>query len=150
MTTINLADIYLGNLNQNGNLQKQASLSRTAGCCLEVELTHEDCKKARIHATSKCGIAVGIVKRRDWHLTEGDVFETAQNQLVIIHLKVQKLMVLSVSDEPSGCALALIHLGHVLGNQHLPILVTSNKIYLQLATDHTRIEALIKGLIFRD
>ncbi|MEM9007146.1 MAG: urease accessory protein UreE [Cyanobacteria bacterium P01_F01_bin.86] len=143
MTAINLADTYLGNLTTDLNLQNQVALSRTAGCCLEVALTHADRKKARIHAVSQCGAAVGIIKKRDWLLTEGDVFETEQKQLVIVHLEVQKLMVLSVSKDQSGQALALIHLGHTLGNQHYPILVSQDKIYIQLTSDHARIEAMI-------
>ena len=145
MTAINLVDTYLGNLTKDLKLQKQVEQCRSAGRCWEVELTYADSKKARIHAVAQCGVAVGIVKARDWLLTEGDVFENAQKQLVVIHLEVQKLMVLSCSNEHSGQALKLIHLGHTLGNQHYPILVTQDKIYIQLTSEHARVEDMIRG-----
>lgn len=146
MTAIALANIYRGNLTQDADLQKQVAQSRAAGRCLEVELTDSDRQKARIHAVTQCGTAVGIVKKRDWLLTEGDVFATAQKQLIIVHLEASKLMVLSFANEPTGYALALIHLGHVLGNHHYPILVAPDRIYIQLTTDHTRLEDTIHRL----
>lgn len=143
--TIHLAKTYLGNLTQDTNLKAQVELRQAAGDCFEVMLTAQDQKKARIHTTATCGAAIGIIKNRDHCLAEGDVIETPEHQLVVVHLEAQQLMVLSLADEQPGYALALIHLGHTLGNHHYPIIVTPDKIYIQLKDDFASPEQLLKA-----
>ncbi|MBD2773855.1 urease accessory protein UreE [Iningainema tapete] len=138
-----LAQTYLGNVNETAILAERIDKARTAGCCLEVELSQTDCGKARIHAHSSCGTAVGIIKSRDWLLREGDVFETQQG-LLLIHLQHQKVMVLSFNESVGVSAIELIHLGHVLGNHHWAILVRERKIYIQLTADMEVVESTIR------
>ena len=42
-------------------------------------------------------------------------------------------------------AIKLIHLGHTLGNQHYPITIQQDKIYIQLRTDAEAIERTVRG-----
>lgn len=135
-----VADRYLGNIQKNAELSRQL----TTKTCLEVHLSQSDCVKGRIHAHTDSGVTVGIIKSRELSLQEGDVFQTKSGKLVSIHLQPQKLMVLSFSTSTTDTLPAkLIHLGHVLGNHHWPIIVRKNKIYLQLAVDAALMEATI-------
>jgi urease accessory protein len=144
MTTIDLACTYLGNYLNNQELQQKVEAARAAGCCLEIELNQNDQAKSRIYAKSTSNIAVGIIKERGRILFDGDVFKTQQQKLLVVHLKNCELIALSCSSEQPGYALALIHLGHTLGNHHYPILVTKDKIYVQLVTDKDIIETTIQ------
>jgi urease accessory protein len=140
-----LAQHYLGNLSSNPDLQEQVHSTQHADMLLEVHLQDTDRAKGRIHAHTTTGEAVGIIKGRDRTLREGDVFKTENGQLLLIHLNAQKVMVLSFSGNATGHELALIHLGHTLGNHHWSILVKDDRIYVEMAADPIVMETTIKA-----
>ncbi len=135
-----VANQYLGNSQENVELSQRLSTE----AFLEVHLSQSDCAKGRIHAHTDSGVAVGIIKSREFSLQEGDIFQTESGKLVSIHLQPQKLMVLSFSDAATDALPArLVHLGHVLGNHHWPIIVQKDRIYIQLAIDTAVMESTI-------
>lgn len=142
---ITIAQTFLGNTLKDAALRDRVEQSRRTGECLEVELTQNDSLKSRIHAQASNGNTVGIIKERGWLVTEGDVFETDLKQLLVIHLQAQKVMVLRCDPAQPASALTLIHLGHVLGNHHYPILVATDCIFVQLVADQQVIEATIEN-----
>jgi urease accessory protein len=145
MNTIDLAQTYLGNYLSNQALQQKVEAARAAGCCLEIELNQDDQAKSRIYTKSSSNIAVGIIKERGRALRDGDVFKSQQERLLVVHLRAYELMAISFSNEQPGHALALIHLGHTLGNHHYPILVTKDRIYIQIITDKNLVEEIIQN-----
>lgn len=134
-----IANQYLGNIHENTELSQRL----TRETCLKVHLSQSDRVKGRIHVHTNSGVAVGIIKSRELFLQQGDVFQTESGKLVLIHLQPEKLMVLSFSSSTADIPAKLIHLGHVLGNHHCPIIVRQNKIYLQLTVDAALMEATI-------
>ena len=142
--TIEIAQTYLGNLAEDTSLAQRAKSARDRQQCIEVSLTQSDRAKGRIQAQSTSGVTVGIIKSRDWSLRQGDVFITKSGSLLLIHLQEQRLMVLSFTEPAADLAIELVHLGHVLGNQHCPIIIRNRKIYLQPTGDTAIIEATIK------
>lgn len=140
-----LAETYLGNLTENAALSERIERACQEERFLEVYISETDSRKGRIYAHSTSGIDVGIVKSRDWLLREGDVLETAQGKLLLIHLRLQKVLVISFPETVSNHPIELIHLGHVLGNHHWPIIVKYNKIYVELITDAEVVESTIRN-----
>ncbi|MBH8560904.1 urease accessory protein UreE [Nostoc sp. CENA67] len=138
-----LAQIYLGNSLENVSLSERIEKARSSALFLEVHISQTDNRKGRIHTHSTTGIAVGIVKNRDWSLREGDVLETEQGKLLLIHLQDEKVMVLTFTQPVTQHPIKLIHLGHVLGNHHWPIILQNNKLYVQLVADVEVIESTI-------
>lgn len=143
--TIEIAQTYLGNLKEDASLALRVKTARDLKQCLEVSLSQSDRGKGRIQARSTSGTTVGIIKNRDWSLRQGDVFVTESGNLLLIHLQEQRLMVLSFTEPVEDCAIELVHLGHVLGNQHCPIIIRERKIYLQPTGDTAIIESTIKN-----
>ncbi|MBP5971761.1 urease accessory protein UreE [Brasilonema sp. CT11] len=139
-----LAEIYLGNSKENVSLSEQIEKARSSALCWEVHISQTDSRKGRIHAHTTTGVAVGIVKSRDWALREGDVLETEEGKLLLVHLQEQKVMVLSFTKPVTEHAIKLIHLGHVLGNHHWPIIVQDGKLYVQLAADVEVMESTVR------
>lgn len=140
-----LAQTYLGNSLADVSLSERIAKARSSELCLEVHISQTDNRKGRIHTHSSNGVAVGIVKNRDWSLQEGDVLETEQGKLLIVHLQDEKVMVLSFSQPVTQHPIELIHLGHVLGNHHWPIIVQNNKLYVQLVADIEVMETTIRN-----
>jgi len=140
-----LAQTYIGNWIRDSSLTKRVEQASTENNCLEVYLSQSDSFKGRIHAQSTSGEMIGIVKERHWLLTEGDVFETERGQLLIVHLEVQKVMVLSFTDEAKGNEIQLVHLGHTIGNHHWPLLIQGDKIYVQLSADIEVMESTVRS-----
>ncbi len=114
---------------------------------MEITLQFSDRHKGRIHAYTDSNLAVGIIKSRDRALQYRDLFKTNSGKLVLIHLPEAELLVIDRSTLEANVAPAkLIHLGHVLGNHHYPIAIQDNQIYVQLVTNKTSIEKLLKDL----
>ncbi|MDE5082212.1 MAG: urease accessory protein UreE [Trichodesmium sp. St15_bin1_1] len=141
--TREIAETYLGNLTKDANLAQRVETAYTLNNCLETYLSQTDSGKGRILAESTSGTIVGIIKSRDWSICEGDVFITKSGKLLLIHLQEERLMVLSFSEPVENHAIELVHLGHVLGNHHWPIIIKKNRIYVQLIVDSGIIEATI-------
>ena len=129
-----IASTWLGNYNIDATLTRQIEQERIANNCLEVYLHPDNNFKGRIYARSTSGVAVGIIKERDRVLNSGDVFRTETGLLLIVHIEAQKVIVISFTGEVGDHALELIHLGHVLGNHHYPIVLEAGKIYVELVS----------------
>ncbi len=139
-----IANTWLGNYNIDATLARQIEQERVAGGCLEVYLHPDNNSKGRIYARSTSGVAVGIIKEREVSLNSGDVFKTEQGRLLVVHIKAQTVIVISFVGEVGDRALELIHLGHVLGNHHYPILLNAGKIYVELVAPFEVIAATIE------
>lgn len=139
-----LTQSYLGNSIEDATLAEQIEKARFSGRYLEVHISQTDSRKGRIHAHTTSGVTVGIVKSRDWSLRDGDVLETEQGRLLLVHLQEQKVIVLRFTEPVVDGAIALIHLGHVLGNHHWPIIVQDRKLYVELVVDPEVVESTIR------
>lgn len=155
MTVTEIAQSYLGNCFEDSSLYEQVKFAQASSRCLEVELSEADCAKSRIHLKLKPDFEIGIVKERGWNLKEGDVFQTAGDRLLLIHLDPQQFITLSFPETSPDTMrpeflLSLIHLGHSLGNHHCPILMVGDKIYIQLAANREVIESTIQAMNIPD
>lgn len=139
-----LAQTYLGNSIKDASLAERIEKARDSGRCLEIRISQTDSRKGRIHAHTTSGVTIGIVKSRDWLLQDGDVLETEQGRLLLVRLQEQKVIVLRFTEPVTDRAIELIHLGHVLGNHHWPIIVQDRQLYIELAVDAQVIEATIR------
>lgn len=143
---VEIAQTYLGNLTEDSSLAARVYLACQQASCLNVCLSYGDRNKGRVQAHSTSGVAIGIIKSRDWSMRSADVFITEAKQLVVIHLQEQKMLVLSFEQPVTASATELVHLGHILGNHHYPITIANQKIYLQPGADLAIVEQTIKQL----
>ena len=141
-----VAEVYLGNIEQDAKLAQEVIEARETNSLLEVSLSKSDRVKGRIFTQSK-GLAIGIVRDRALKLREGDVFQTQNNYLLLIHLETETLMVLDLTHlTNSNAAVQLVRLGHLLGNQHYSIQIEAAKIYVRVPTDSRVITKMIEDL----
>ena len=144
-----IADRYLGNINEDRDLASQVALDHKQNSCLDVSIERQDCCKGRIFAQvdSNSEQSVGIIKGRDWTLRDGDVLMTQNQQRVLVHIKRQQVIALQFDRKAYNSPVKLLSLGHTLGNQHWPITLQGETLYIELATDAQRIEATIQEII---
>ena len=131
-----VAQIYLGNIHQNQALAGQIAEAKANQKLLEVNLHQSDRAKGRISCKSTSGVAIGIIKSRKLKIKSGDVYQTDKNYLLLVKLLAEEVLVLSIPQEDRDITTKLVQLGHLLGNQHYPIQVKDNKIYVQLHSNH--------------
>ena len=144
MMSIDCIKNYHGNYFAMPELEHDLAQARANHRLMEIELVQTDQKKSRIYAKTASGEAIGLLKKRDWQLTSGDVFQLEDNRFLLISIKAQPLMTLSFETQQSIDPLKLIHLGHTLGNHHHPIVVTAEKIYIQINENADTLESKIK------
>lgn len=142
-----VAQKYLGNIKQNLKLIEQVNQAKKANKYLEVLLQESDRAKGRILTKSVSGVSIGIIKNRELRLKSGDVLETEAGNLLVIKVQEEKTMVLSFTFTATNeQVLELVKLGHLLGNNHYPIKIQDNKIYVRLVTNPKVIEKNLKQL----
>lgn len=138
-----VAQIYLGNIDQNHDLAELVARET----CLKVCLKQSDRQKGRIHTYINEDLAVGIVKSRDRFLQSGDVFQTESGKLLLVHIQEQKLLVLDLSNlQDNVAATELVRLGHILGNHHYGIAIQNKKVYVKINTEPKIIDKTIADL----
>ncbi len=142
-----VAQIYLGNIYQNQTLAERITKARTNQQLLEVNLNQSDHAKGRISCTSTSGVAIGIIKSRSLKIRTGDVYQTEPNNLLLIRLISAEVLILSLPPANNDTASQLVQLGHLLGNQHYPIQIHNQKIYVQLNTNQTHLAATENSII---
>ncbi|MGB3670325.1 MAG: hypothetical protein WA984_09460 [Phormidesmis sp.] len=142
-----LAETYLGNVSEKADLAIRIAQAKEETRCLDVSIGLGDRTKGRILTHTATGQAVGIVKTRDWLLRDGDVFLSKNNYLVIISIQQQQVMTLQFEAGVGNRAIALVHLGHVLGNQHWPIVVKGDVLYVALVTEAAVMESTLRKMV---
>ncbi|KPQ35379.1 MAG: urease accessory protein UreE [Phormidesmis priestleyi Ana] len=150
-----LAEDYLGNVSESADVARRVVAAQRENRCLEVLISKGDRAKGRILTRAKSGQLVGIVKSRSWLLKDGDVLSTAQNNLVLVSLQEQQVMALRFATEESTAAMAgrkdyaiaLMHLGHTLGNQHWPVSVKGETMYVEIVTDFAQMQSTLSKMV---
>lgn len=142
-----VAQIYLGNIDQNPALADQVAKAKAHQQLLEVHLQQSDRAKGRISCTSTSGMAIGIIKSRQLKIKTGDVYQTQNNYLLLVELIKDKLLVLSLPKAKNTETSKLIRLGHLFGNQHYPIRIEDQKIYVQLSSNNHHLGDLENNIV---
>lgn len=141
-----VADEYLGNVNDSSELASQVAQDKSKNQCLEVFIERQDCRKGRIFTQATSGHSVGIVKDRNWTLRDGDVLMTAQQQRVLVSIQKQQIIALQFERKAYNAPMDLVSLGHAIGNQHWPMSVQGETIYVDAIANADRIESTLREI----
>ncbi len=144
-----LAEDYLGNVSESADVARRVMAAQRSGGCLEVVIGRGDRAKGRILTKAANGQPVGITKGRDWTLREGDVLSTASNKFVLVSLESQQLLALRFEAGVSNQPISLLHLGHTLGNQHWPVTVKGETMYVELVGEVEQMKETLRKVVSR-
>jgi len=149
MASAERAEIYMGNVSESADLARRVLHARETGECLEVEIKRGDRTKGRILTQTASGQPVGIVKERDFMLKEGDLLLSENGYMVLVSIQQQQVMSLRFDSEVENGAIALVHLGHALGNQHWPVTAKGEVLYVELVADAGLMESTLQKIAKR-
>lgn len=146
MAPAELAETYLGNVNEQADLSLRVAQAKENGRCREITISRRDRPKGRILTQTVEGQSVGIVKGRDWLLQDGDVLETAQKYLVLVRIQQQQVIALRFEPGAHNQAISLVYLGHVLGNRHWPITLQGESLFIELVAEAELMKSTIREM----
>ncbi len=104
-----------------------------------LELSQWDAQKTRLRKATASGEEIVVSLDRDAFLRDGDVLACDDTRAVICRIHLCEVMVVHL--DPQADALTLmeryITLGHALGNQHWPAVVSNGCVYVPMSVDRT-------------
>ena len=101
-------------------------------------LTRTQMEKSHLRTETEDGLEIGLSLEPGTVLRNGDVLEINSN-LIIIHQLPEKVIRVNIPENDWSPNL-LIQLGHIIGNRHRPISITSNGSVLFPIHDETELE----------
>lgn len=120
-----------------------------------LRLDHAEAHKSRLRKATDGGTVVAISLDRGAQLSDGDilVWEEARRTAVVARVDLPDVLVIDLSavlDGPPELSMATcVELGHALGNQHWPAVVTGTCVYVPLTVGHAVMTSVLKTHSFR-
>ena len=148
MASAERAEIYMGNVSESADLARRVLQARETGDCWEVEIKRSDRTKGRILTQTASGQSIGIIKERDFLLKDGDLLLSNSGHMVLVSIQQQRVMTLRI-DNKENRAIALVHLGHAIGNQHWPVTAKGDVLYVELVADANLMESTLQKIAKR-
>ena len=137
-----VADTVLGN-SYNGNDLKEKIENATQNHTIkQLFLSRSDMEKSRLRTETDDGTEIGLSFEPGTILKNGDVLETDSN-LIIIHQLPEKIISVKVNDDHHSSSIR-VQLGHIIGNRHRPLSITSDGSVLFPIHDENEVELFEK------
>jgi len=133
----------LGNAYHEAHLKLKMQTAKQNNTLKRLFLSRTEMEKSRLRTETEDGIEVGLSLEPGTVLHNGDVLEVNSN-LILIHQLPEKVIRVNIPENEQSANL-LIQLGHIIGNRHRPISITSNGVVLFPIHDETEVE-LFKNL----
>ena len=132
----------LGNAYNEAHLESKIQTAKQNNTLKRLFLSRTEMEKSRLRTVTEDGIEVGLSFEAGTVLHNGDVLEVNSN-LFVIHQLPEKIIRVRTIDHNSSPNL-LVQLGHIIGNRHRPISLTSDGSILFPIHDENEIELFEK------
>jgi urease accessory protein len=105
--------------------------------CLRV--TWHEASKRRLRRSTDAGTDVAVALERDAYLADGDVLDDDGARIVVVRRPAERAVVVCIDPQASRAARlrAAVLLGHVFGNQHVPVEVEGDEIRVPVTTSES-------------
>ena len=128
----------LGNAYNEKHLDSKIHTAKENNTLKRLFLTRTQMEKSHLRTETEDGLEIGLSLEPGTVLRNGDVLEINSN-LIIIHQLPEKVIRVNIPENEWSPNL-LIQLGHIIGNRHRPISITSNGSVLFPIHDETELE----------
>ena len=119
-----VVDSILGNAYDGNKLSKKIDNAKESKTLKRLFLSRPQMEKSRLRTETEDGTEIGLSLEPGTVLHNGDVLEINSN-LIIIHQLPEKVIRVTFNENNRSPNL-LVQLGHIIGNRHRPISITSD------------------------
>jgi len=137
-----LINSILGNAYLDSNLKEKIENATQNRTIKQLSLSRSDMEKSRLRTKTDDGTEIGLSLEPGTTLDHGDVLEINSN-LIITHQLPEKIISVKVSDDHHSSSIR-VQLGHIIGNRHRPLSITSDGSVLFPIHDENEVELFEK------
>ena len=137
-----LINSILGNAYRDSNLKEKIENATQNRTIKQLSLSRIDMEKSRLRTKTDDGTEIGLSLEPGTTLDHGDVLEINSN-LIITHQLPEKIISVKVTDDHHSSSIR-IQLGHIIGNRHRPLSITSDGSVLFPIHDENEVELFEK------
>ena len=137
-----LINSILGNALHGSALKEKIENATQNHTIKQLFLSRSDMEKSRLRTETDDGTEIGLSFEPGTILQNGDVLETDSN-LIIIHQLPEKIISVKVNDDHHSSSIR-VQLGHIIGNRHRPLSITSDGSVLFPIHDKSEVELFEK------
>ena len=119
-----LINSILGNAYRDSNLKEKIENATQNRTIKQLSLSRSDMEKSRLRTKTDDGTEIGLSLEPGTTLDHGDVLEINSN-LIITHQLPEKIISVKVTDDHHSSSIR-VQLGHIIGNRHRPLSITSD------------------------
>ena len=137
-----VAETILGNSYQGDHLHEKITFAKEKNTLQRLFLTRTQMEKSHFHTATEDGLEIELSLKPRRILHNGDVIEI-DSQLIIIHQLPEKVIRVEIHENGWSPNL-LVQLGHIVGNKHRPLSITSDGCIMFPIHDETEVELFKK------
>ena len=137
-----VVDSILGNAYDGNNISQKIDDAKENQTLKRLFLSRTQMEKSHLRTETEDGTEIGLSLEPGTVLHNGDVMEIDSN-LIIIHQLPEKIIRVTINENNLSPNL-LVQLGHIIGNRHRPISITSDGCVMFPIHDENEVELFEK------
>ena len=137
-----VADSVLGNSYHGKHLKEKITFAKENNTLRRLFLSRTQMEKSRLRTETEDGLEIGLSLEPGQVLQNGDVLEI-NSHLIVIHQLPEKIIRVMIHENEWSPNL-LVQLGHIIGNRHRPLSITSEGCIMFPIHDETEVELFKK------
>jgi len=130
-------ETILGNMYNENALEEKIEVAKQNATLKTLFLSRSDMQKSRLRTETEDGMEIGLSLQPGNTLHHGDILEINSN-LVIIQQLPEKIIRVQMKDDDSSSA--RVQLGHIIGNRHRPLSISTDGSILFPIHDENEVE----------
>ena len=132
-----VVETILGNMYNENALKEKIEVAKQNATLKTLFLSRSDMQKSRLRTETEDGMEIGLSLQPGSALHHGDILEINSN-LVIIQQLPEKIICVQMKDDNSSSA--RVQLGHIIGNRHRPLSISTDGAILFPIHDENEVE----------
>jgi len=137
-----VADTILGNSYQGSSLREKINFAKENNTLQRLFLSRTQMEKSHLRVETETGLEIGLSLEPGTVMHNGDVLEI-DSHLIVVHQLPEKVIRVMIRENEWSPNL-LVQLGHIIGNRHRPLSITSKGCIMFPIHDETEVELFKK------
>ena len=137
-----VADTILGNSYQGNSLSEKINFAKENNTLQRLFLSRTQMEKSHLRVETETGLEIGLSLEPGTVMHNGDVLEI-DSHLIVVHQLPEKVIRVMIHENEWSPNL-LVQLGHIIGNRHRPLSITSEGCIMFPIHDETEVELFKK------